>query len=444
MIVEEIINRLTSHAFEVYYVGGMVRDHLLHKKAKDIDLCTNARPDQIIKIFSDKKLCVVGKTFKVVIVDGIDIATYRLDRQERLFNAKYCVPEYADNIEDDLSRRDLTCNAMALNVITGELVDPFGGKNDLKRGIIRFVGNPYDRIKEDPCRILRACRQLAHIEGSFSVSTLRALTDCAHYVKDHIEPDRIRLEILKAMTVKTPSIFFSALYLIGALKYIFPEMCSCFEQEGGHYHGETVGEHCMACGDHISPRFPLLRLAGYMHDIGKPYAYKLAKDGSFKEHENFGGKFTKIYLKSLRFSNEEVATISNLVYAHMRTCRGLSPKAKRRLHKYLADYNVNPRDYIRLKLADRQANMLKDTNTFTPIKELVVAAGIRRTEPVSFSIKGLAITGGQLIEEFNLKPSPIIGELQKSLLEYVINEGEEVNTYELLKAYAENLLNVRK
>lgn len=440
-IEHDIVRRLSDNNFEVYIVGGAVRDKLLGHTPKDIDFATNAKPEEIEKIFSDKKICTVGKCFKAVKVEGVDVATYRLDRQEKLYNAKHCKPCYAGTIEEDLSRRDLTINAMAINARTGKLLDLFGGKNDLNRSIIRFVGDPIQRIKEDPNRIIRACRFLAQIEGSFSVDTLKALTSCSHFVRDHVDPERIQVEIMKAMTTKTPSIFFSALYTIGALKYIFPEMCACFEQEGGSYHNETVGEHCMLCGDLISPKFPLLRLAGYMHDIGKPHAYKKAMDGSFKEHERYGGQFTKYYLKTLRFSNEEVLTVGNLVYAHMRTCRGLTPKGIRRLHKYLADYNVNPRDYIRLKLADRQANMLKDANTFTPIKELVINAGIRRTEQnVPFTVRDLAISGGQLIEEFALKPGPIVGKIQKALLELVIEEGPEFNTYDILREKARFML----
>lgn len=441
MLEQTIVERLHSAGFEVFIVGGAVRDKILGITPKDIDFATNATPDQVVKLFSDKKICVVGKHFKAVKVEGIDVATFRKDRQEEMYDSKHCKPEYAKTIQEDLSRRDLTINAMAINAITNEFIDLFGGKNDLKRGIIRFVGDPLQRIKEDPDRIIRACRFLAKIEGSFAVSTLKALSDNSHFVWHYVEPERIQMEIVSAMSVKTPSIFFSALHVIGALRFIFPEMSVCFEHTGGQYHGETVGEHCMLTGDNISPKFPMLRLAGYMHDIGKPMAYAAARDGSFKEHETFGGKLVKRYLTKLRFSNDDIDKVANLVYAHMRTCRHLTPKGIRRLRKYLADYNVDPRDYIRLKLADRSANLLRDKNNFTPIKELIINAGIRRVEEdIPFTVRELAISGGQLIEVFKLVPGPIVGKLQKALLEFVIEEGESFNNYITLKTKAELIL----
>lgn len=441
-IEDEIVKRLHEAGFEVFLVGGAVRDMLTDTPPKDFDYATNARPDAIQKLFSDKKISVVGKRFKVSIVEGIEVATYRKDKQKKLFNAKYCEPEYADTIEEDLGRRDLTINAMAINAITDEFIDIHGGEDDLRNRIIRFVGTPIDRIQQDPNRIIRACRFLAKIEGSFTPETLKVMIECATYVKRHVDVDRIRIEIIKAMETPQPSIFFSALHLIGALKYIFPAMELCFNHTGGKFHPETIGEHIMMAGDNVSVKFPLVRLAGYMHDIGKPSAYAQAGDGSFKSHEHIGIKLSEKYLKKLRFSNSEVKTVKELVGAHMRTCLGLTPKGVRRLKKFLADREIDPRDYIRLKLADRLANMDRTATEIAPVRGMIINSGIKGgvEEDLPFTVKDLAMSGGDLILEFGLPPGPIVGLLHKRLLEFVVDEGEEHNTYKALRKQAEILL----
>lgn len=439
-----VADRLVNSGFECFIVGGAVRDNLLGKQPKDTDFATNATPDQVVALFKDRKVSTNGKTFKVVMVDRVEVATYRRDRQNELFSAKHCKPLYAKTIEEDLSRRDLTINAMTINTANGKLVDIFNGEQDLKEGLIRFVGDPLERIKEDPNRIIRACRFLAKLEGRFEKETLKVLQKYSHYVRDYVAPERIRIEILKTMELETPSLFFSALHLIGALKYIFPEMDDCFGHQHGKYHLETIGEHLMLTGDIISPQFPLLRLAGFLHDVGKPLAMRI-HDGSCLEHDQLGSKMVEKRLGDLKFSKKETDTITQLVCCHMYTCKNLTSKASRKLQKKLADKKVNPRDFLRLRLADRVANLGKDFSTFSPIRDLVINCGIRKVkEDLPFTVKSLALSGGELITIFDLTPSPIVGKLQKHLLNFVIEEGEKYNIEEKLLTESKKFLNISK
>ncbi len=453
VVEREIAYTIYKEGFEIYVVGGAVRDFMLGVVPKDYDFATNAKPKELMKLFknSGKKIVTRGKSFKVVLVEGIEIATYRKDVQEPgKIGAKYCKPEYADSIEEDLKRRDLTFNAMAYKCFDGlpdekVIIDLHAGYSDLKQGIIRMVGNPYERINQDPCRILRAARFFAAKGKRFDTETLLAMQDCAHYVKKYVEPDRIRIEILKAMELETPSLFFSALHLIGCLKDIFPEMDKCFNHDHGKYHIENIGEHCMHAGDVVSPRFPLLRLAAFLHDCGKPKAFKKQGDGSFVCHELYGGKCTEVNLKKLKFSKAETKQVAQLVFTHMYQCRGLTPKGIRKLHKRLADYSVDPRDFIRLKLADRSSNMCKGPNDWTPIKQLVINAGIRGyVEDIPFTTHDLDVSGGELITNLNLIPGPIVGKLQKHLLMFVIENGEEFNNKKLLLKEAIKYLKGKK
>lgn len=440
MIEELIIERLHKAGFQVFIVGGAIRDEVLGFVPNDIDFATDARPEQIIALFPDKHIGVVGKSFKVVFVEGVQIATFRKDVQKEFFSAKFCEPVYADSIEEDLERRDLTINAMARNAITGEFYDLHGGVEDLRNGVIRLVGNPLERLYQDPNRVVRACRFLAKTEGVFAPSTFAALCECAVFIKRHVEAERLQEEIIKAMDARTPSLFFSALQTIGALKYIFPAMAECFEHIGGQFHKETIGEHLMLTGDLLSPRFPILRLAGYLHDIGKPKAFAKEGDGSFKAHETYGAALVQEYFKKLKFPNDITNEVVGLIDSHMRICRGLTPRGIRRLQKHMVDSGVNPRSFLRLKIADRSANMSRSRSEIQPIRELIINAGIRSVGPAVFELKDLAIKGGDLINEFNLKPGPVVGKLHKALLEFVIDEGFEYNTYEILKNKAAELL----
>ncbi len=432
-MIDTITGRLIDNGYAAYLVGGVFRDLSIGKEPTDYDIATNATPDELIKLFSDKKVNTVGKSFGVVLIDNVEVATFRKDRFNERLNAKSCSPIFAETIEEDLARRDLTINAIAVDIKEGEVIDKHGGINDIENRIIRFVGDPYERIEEDPCRILRACRFFALMSGSFEKQTLQALKDRATYVRDHIAPDRIRNEILKAMTVEYPSLFFGSLYLIGALRFIFKALDTCFEHYHGDYHIETISEHLMLTGDNLSPRDPVLRLAGYLHDIGKPYAFIEHNGDSFVQHEKYGSNIAKRELGYLHFSKRDINRICNLIYVHMRPCRSLKKSSARRLQKHLSDLNVDPRDYIRLKLADRTANIKNDDNRLSMIKPMLINTGIvSKEEDLPLTVKDLALSGGEIIEIFKLKPGPKIGQIQRELLDYVITYGEERNNKEHL------------
>ena len=280
-----IIERLCRCGYHVYVVGGAIRDMFIGKDPVDVDIVTSATPEEIEVFFGGYPVKSVGKAFGVVLVDGYEVATFRRDRYRGL-DDKACQVTFAGSIEEDLGRRDLTINAMALCDMSGDFIDPFHGRDDLRERTIRFVGNPRERIYEDPNRIVRACRFLAKVDGKFDPETFEALCDCAHYVRDYVVPERLKAEIMKAMKIKRASRFFCALRDIGALEHIFPAMERCYNHAHGPHHLEDVFDHLMICGDLISTRFPFLKLAGYLHDVGKPAAYSFNRD---KGHYVFFG-----------------------------------------------------------------------------------------------------------------------------------------------------------
>ncbi len=437
----DIIDRLWEHGHSAYTVGGGVRDLLLGLDPHDFDVATSATPSALTEIFHDCKVNLVGASFGVVLVNGIEVATFRQDVHGQRFDARSCQPVYVVDLHEDLKRRDLTVNALALCRRTGEIIDLFGGRSDLHNRVIRFVGSPQDRISEDPARIVRACRFLALLEGRFDSASLAAMMENAELVRDYVAPERLRLEILKAMSLPTPSLFWSALHLVGALQYVLPELENCQNTDHGRFHKENIWEHLMVAGDHVSPKYPLVRLAAFLHDTGKPLAWTRNNDGSFVDHELIGGDLMVHRLGQLKFANQEVVTITRLIYTHMRPASDLSPKSARRLLKYLGDQGVSLWDFLRHRSADKAANMGK--TPYTLVNLLAIARSIVRSGFSSnqeFTTKDLALTGGMMMERFGLSPGPIIGRVQKHLLNLVVDNGLEFNQVEWLAEQAADWL----
>ncbi len=427
----QIIKRLCDHDHDTYLVGGGVRDILSGGEPKDFDIVTAATPEIIAELFKDCKVKTVGKSFGVVLVDGYEVATFRHNRHHGIGDKNRTVC-FAGSIQEDLSRRDFTINAMAYCELTGEIVDEHNGQNDLKNRIIRFVGDPEERILEDPNRIIRACRFLAKLQGEFAVDTRFALEKNGHLVRDQVAPERIRLEILKAMELEQPSLFFAALYSIDVLKYIFPAMDSCVSHPHGKYHLEDIFVHLMLAGDAAGSEDPILRLAAYLHDVGKPEAYAQRDDGSFINHDAIGVEHITRELHALKFSNAEIHRITSLVAMHMANIRDISDKGMRRFLKRLADHDLSFEEFLRLRIVDRAANRKK-----RPYKDEEIAAMIDRAASVNnsklpFTVNSLAVSGGELIKRFKLSPGPQVGELQRYLLDQVMEQGERINDHKSL------------
>jgi len=425
-----IIRKLCKCGYDAYIVGGAVRDIFLGIKFKDVDIVTSATPDEIIEIFSDRKVKTVGKSFNVVLVDGIEVATYRHDKYNGL-SSKNVEISFAETLEEDLSRRDLTVNSLAFCQYTGDIVDPFNGREDLKNKIIRFTGDAKQRIYEDPDRIIRACRFLAKLNGTFENETFEALKEYSHLIKDHVSPERIRMEILKAMSIPKASLFFNALHDIGALQYIFPKLNLSFGLEHGKYHNEDVGTHNLLCGDNISNRCVYLKLSGYLHDVGKVESYEnIEGDVSFKGHEKAGYEIVKNELQNLKFSINEVNFISNLVKLHMRNYT--TPKSIRRFLRVCDENKVTYRDVLRLRIADRKANLKRTKFNISDIKDIINRIEFEQQKEPPNKFGDLKINGNEIMEITGLKPGKEVGKILKYLLD-LVTDNPELNIKEDLK-----------
>lgn len=436
----EIVRCLCEEGWDAYIAGGAARDILSGEKPLDYDIVTEAPYDVVKKIFHDRKLSLVGESFKVCIVDGIEVATYRKDSYFGLSD-KHCEIEEAKNIQEDLGRRDLTINSLAFCPYTGDIVDEYGGIEDLRNHIIKFTGNPEERIYEDPCRILRACRFISKIEGKFDPQTFNALKEYGLLVREHVAPERIKLEILKAMNYRKPSLFFKALYDISVLAFIFPGLEACWGHDGGSFHEESVDTHISIVGNSLPARKPLLRLAGYLHDCGKPSA--AVNDGSklsFIKHDQAGAEIVEKELMDLRFSTKQTMYIKGLVRHHMRSAENLvSPKAIRRMLKAFSDDGVFWKDWLQLQIADRKGNLKKENYSRDQIKEVVL--NIRKElKPAArstvLSVKDLAVNGKDIMEKLEVGPGPEVGLILERLLLKVLDDPD-LNDREMLLLLAE-------
>jgi putative nucleotidyltransferase with HDIG domain len=367
-------------------------------------------------------------------VDGIEVATFRVDHS--FGSAKDTEVEFTSNIFEDLARRDFTMNAMALD-IHGEIIDPFDGQHDIKNEVIKFVGHGDLRIAEDANRMIRACRFCSlgfELETHTRDAIIHAVNTGA--VKK-IAPERIRAEIMKAMTMHKPSLFWKALLETGILKEIFPELVDAYGHDHGNHHEEDVWTHLMIAGDRVSPKFPLTRLAAYLHDVGKPASFD-ENTGSFHEHQHFGADITRNRLTALKFSNEEIRHIVNLVLIHMDGTRNMSAKAVRRLKKKLHAYGLDWHDYVRVRIGDRAGNIDRPDFTLSEIKAYV--NHFISEEEIPFTAHSLAVSGAEIIQHFGIEPGPLVGRIQREMLKYVLDEGPEVNTKDTLLQYIEEVI----
>jgi tRNA nucleotidyltransferase/poly(A) polymerase len=432
--------QLEASGHKAFVVGGAVRDELLGKEPKDWDIATSALPDEIVSIFASADYEVKdidAASYHVVQVDGIEVATFRRDFYH---NGETVHTEPLQNIFQDLQRRDLTINAMAISR-HGELIDPFGGKRDLEDGIIDFVGDVHDRILEDPARIIRAARFVSLLNGRFAARTLTALQMKKGLVDD-IAHERIRTEILKTMGYKHASKFFYALNDIGALDKILPSLKAIVGFDGGPYHGEDVFTHSMMVGDNLYGEDPILRLTGYLHDVGKSKPNYVKDVIHFYYHHEEGAEMIERDLSALKFTNMEIKAIKNLTLVHMRGGTKMSPKTTRKLLARFAELGVHWEDWLKLKVADRASNLARDPYQTKQVNKLRRKfkhelnpqprdiTGFTRT---ALEIKDIAMSGTRIQELLGIGPSPLVGVILEYLMNMVLSDPSN-NTPEKLEA----------
>lgn len=422
----KVLSRLRDGGFEAVVAGGAVRDGLLGRPVRELDIATAASPREIMALFKGHRAELVGRSFPLVLVDGVEVATFR-----------------GASLAEDLRRRDLTINAMAWCPETLALIDPWGGADDLASRVVRFTDDPLARIDEDPLRLLRAARFVAEFSGTLEAKSLEAMAARAGAVAT-VAPERMHHEVLKAMAGETPSLFFETLRKGGLLVHLFPEMVKSVGHDGGPHHDETVWEHLLLAADAISPKYPLLRLAMALHDMGKPCCAEAGEKGlRFIDHEKAGVPLVDANLERLGFSNHQRDYVAKIVRHHMRRIDADStPRAVRRILRDLDGSRLPWQDWMRCVIADGRANRKKKGGyPLSRIRHMVraVHAEISPARGGAFTLSHLAITGRDLITRAGVPQGPRVGLILNALLDRVI-DTPALNEPEALLAEAVRLM----
>lgn len=441
--VLEIIQKLQNNGFEGYVVGGSLRDLMLGKEPGDWDITTNAKPEEIQAIFPDSfyenSFGTVGiktesehETLKVV-----EITPYRIE--SRYSDNRH--PDevlFSDHIEDDLTRRDFTVNAMAYNPETQELLDFYGGQQDLQEKRIKAVGDGNVRFQEDALRMMRAVRFSAQLGFVIENETLEAIIENKDLIK-HISWERIHDEFVKIIMSPGAVEGIVLLQKTGLLSYILPELeegIGC-KQNGSHIY--DVYEHLLRALSHgVEENHPLeLRLGALFHDIGKPRTREWSKekqDYTFYGHEVVGAKMTTEIMKRLKFSKEIGQKVVSLVRHHMFFADPdqISLSAVRRLLAKVGEPMLW--DLVTLRMSDRKG---MGRPTAEPYRLRKFESMIEEVTRDPISVGMLKIDGKKLME-MGETPGPRIGNILHILLEEVLDKPER-NSEEYLEGRALSL-----
>jgi tRNA nucleotidyltransferase (CCA-adding enzyme) len=442
--VTSLCERLRSKGKRAWIVGGCVRDLLLGRVAADWDVATDARPKELLSIFpraiptgiEHGTVTVVqrGKHYEVTTLRGE--GTYTDGRRPDWV-------EFVDDITADLARRDFTVNAMAIDPVDAQLIDPFDGSGDLERRVLRAVGDPMERFAEDGLRVLRAARFVATLELELDPATRAAIPPTLDTFRK-VAMERVRDEWVKAMKARAPSRAFEIMRETGILAITCPELLEGVGLAQNRFHAYDVWRHGLECMD-ACVADPVLRIAALLHDVGKPrtrvWSAKTS-DYTFYDHDRVGATMAEPIAARLRFSNDERERIVSLVQHHLfhyqdewtdatvrRWIRRVGPER-------VADlYVLNEAD-VRAKGRDFEPDLAALAALKAHVAR-VIAQG------AALATRDLKVNGHDLIRELELRPGPVIGEILDALLEAVTNDPS-LNERELLLAAAREYLRSQK
>lgn len=459
--VTKVLARLRGAGYEGYVVGGCVRDAIRGVEPDDWDVATNARPEEIQKLF--RRSLYVNR-FGTVIVKAekreIEVTTYRIEADY----ADHRRPEsvsFTDSLHEDLSRRDFTMNAMAWHPsqiralggdpsgrgefgvgaypqgarTKGELVDPFGGRADLEARIVRAVGDPEERFHEDALRMLRAARFATTLGFRIDQATAAAIRRNAA-LAETLSGERLQQEIGKILRAPAPSVGFRMLSDLGLLAVIAPELERCRETPQDKLAAQDVFEHSLATLDAAAtidattgPDLSL-RLAALLHDVGKPDTFA---DGHFHQHEFVGEAKARQLLRRWRFPKEIVTEVSHLVRNHMFWYQTeWTDSAVRRFIRKIG------LEHIPVLFALRKADNI-GSGARAPRMDALEQLWLRVQEEIqranALSKRDLAVDGHDIMAELGIPPGPEVGRVLDLLFERVLDDPE-LNTRDALLALA--------
>jgi len=453
-LASSLADAFKSAGYRLALVGGPVRDAILGRLGNDLDFTTDARPEatkKILKVWAEN-IWDTGIAFGTVAGKRgdttVEVTTYRTEVYE--IDSRKPEVEYGDNIEGDLSRRDFTVNAMALELTQGApiFIDPYNGLQDLANRILRTPTSATNSFSDDPLRMMRAARFASQLNFEVSPDVLEAMKNMAGRISI-ISSERVREELTKLLMSSNPRIGITMLVDVGLAEIVLPEIPKLRLEIDEHHHHKDVYEHSLtvleqaiALEDRLGGPNLVIRLAALMHDIGKPKTRALIQGGgvSFHHHEVVGGRLTKERLKALRFSSEIIEEVSTLVSLHLRFHGyGDGEWTDSAVRRYVRDAGPLLEHLHVLTRADcttrnkRKADAL--AATYQSLEDRI--AVLMEQEELSKIRPDL--DGGQVMRLLNVKPSSVVGDALDFLLELRLENGPlgaERAEAELLKWWA--------
>jgi poly(A) polymerase len=456
-LLKELGEKFSKNGFEISLVGGPVRDAVLGKLVKDLDLTTNAKPEEIqkcLKGWADSiwdvgiKFGTVGAKVKEYV---FEITTYRTEQYED--TSRKPSVEFGKTLEEDLARRDFTINAMALRLPNFELVDIYNGLTDLNNKILRTPLDAQISFSEDPLRILRAARFLSKLDLKPQADLVEAMKTLADRLKI-VSMERINDEFNKLLLTDKPRPGIELLVETGVAEHFLPELPALKLEIDEHHHHKDVYQHSLTVLDQVidlenkhQPQIEadlVLRIAALLHDIGKPKTRKFEGEGrvSFHHHEVVGARLAKKRLEKLRYSNEIIEQVCLLIELHLRFHGyGDGKWTDSAVRRYVRDAEEQLIRLHKLTRADcttrNDAKAEKLRNAYDDLEQRIVELS-KQEELKSMRPE---LDGAEIMQVLNIKPGPEVGKAYQFLLDLRLDKGIlglEKATEELKTWWAKN------
>ena len=426
--VRSVAEMLRKESFEAYLVGGCVRDLFIGRKPKDWDITTNAKPEDIQRIFPDSYYTNDFGTVGVLretddeTVKIIEVTPYRTESTYSNKRHPDAV-EFGQSLEEDLARRDFTINAIAYDESKGQIIDPYKGQIDIKSKVLRTVRDAEERFEEDGLRLMRAVRLVAELNFALDSDTAAAIQKKASNLA-HVSRERIRDELVRILESDQPMMALVLAQQLGLLERISPELVRGIGIDQNQAHSYDVFGHLMRSMQHAADKgWSLdLRLSALFHDVSKPETRRWAKeknDWTFHGHEVVGARVTEKVLHDLRFSRETIEKVVKLVRWHMffSDPDQITLSAVRRMIRNVGEENIW--DLLNLRICDRIGTGRPKEQPFRFRKyKAMVEEALR--DPISVGM--LKTDGGRIMEMFHVKAGPRIGWTLSALLEEVLED----------------------
>jgi tRNA nucleotidyltransferase (CCA-adding enzyme) len=422
--VVALCRRLREHGHKGWAVGGSLRDILIGRTPSDWDLATSATPQEMMRIF--KRVVPTGIAHGTVTVLWNDVP-YELTtlRGEGAYSDSRRPDEvfFVKDIEEDLARRDFTVNAVAYDPLADQLVDPFGGIDDMQARVLKTVGRAEERFSEDGLRVLRAARFAATLEFELQADTRAAIPKALDSFRK-VSAERVRDEWLRTMKARAPSRGFDVMRTTGILEITCPDLVEQYGCAQNKHHAYDVWQHTMQCLDASTETDPVQRVAALLHDLGKPRTRALSDrtgDYTFYDHDAVGADMADEWLRAYRFSNDDRKRIVHLVRHHL-VCYSAewTDAAVRRFVRRVGTEHVA--ELLELARADTRAKGLPVDDQLAAFDELQARIASLTAQGAAFGTRDLAITGHDVMQHLGIPPSRLIGQVLEKLLERVLDD----------------------